>query len=205
MAGTSPAKTRKAIGLSPPLRPFARPSEARRYEHLGAADHRGVFAVEMGERQRVNLGRLKVSIADPDVGRPAGVGDDESAIAEIAGVAGGRFERIVGEDAAQHQGRRAETVERFLERRADESAVRALADDDFALERLRLGLESMAGRTWRIRRAELGRIVSDMDDRQRLLPPDGDERGDGGFRARVVAGETSADRRSLVGRRPRLT
>src|SRR5271170_8010235 len=125
----------QALTLRPLLRPFARPREARRRERRGAVDDGGVFSVEMGERERVHVGGVPQPVADAHRRGPAGVGDDEGAIAEIAGVTRRRFKGIVGEDATQNQRRRAESVERLLERGADEGAMRALADDRLAVER----------------------------------------------------------------------
>ena len=137
-----------AVSAPPPvLGALARPCLPRRSERLGAIDDLRVFAVRWASDSAWTSPPARGGRAVAHVDRPAGVGDDKDAIAEIAGVARRRLERIVGQHAAEHQRRRAERVERLLERRADEGAVGALADDRLAGERLRLGLEGVAGRS----------------------------------------------------------
>ena len=69
------------------------------------------------------LGRPALAPEIDLVDRPAGVGDDEDLIAEIAGVARRRLDRIRRQHAANDQRRRAELVEQAFEAGADEGAV----------------------------------------------------------------------------------
>ena len=78
-------------------------------------------ATARGRRRRATADR-KIELVD----RPAGVGDDENAIAEIAAMAHGRLQRIVGQHAADDQRRRAERIEQAFETRATKALLRRL-------------------------------------------------------------------------------
>src|ERR1044072_6179694 len=70
---------------------------------------------------------------------------------------------------------------------ADEGAVDRLAVDALAVQRVRLGLDRVAGRARPHVSFGSRRIMVDMDDGRAGLAPGGDQRGDVRLRARIVA------------------
>ncbi len=135
-------------------------------EHGFRADHTAVFAVEIGERHRVNfISGTESSVKVRPRKREAGISDKIRLEPQIARHSNRRFDRVIrGTHAGNDECADTRGTELFLKRCADKGAIRSLREDDFTRYRCDLVFEIVALLTRSIGRFGGSRVVTNMND-----------------------------------------
>ena len=175
-----------------------RPTGTNRGKDFCRRRHAAVFAIQVGERHRVNLGRgtersLTVAAAEGEA-RVFGECDAEP---EGPAVPHGGFDGVVGDDAGDEEVADAAFVEQVLEPCAGESAAGVFRDDEFIRPGLEAAPEVVAGLSGPIGGLRFHGVVADVKDGRAVVTPGVEQAAGREFGVAVVAGALTAPRRVI--------